>query len=58
MPSLLYADDLVLYGEYEEDLNAMMEQFLELRRKIDLKVNASKKKMMVLGGEEGLDCEG
>ena len=28
LPGLLYADDLVLYGELEEDLRAMMGSFV------------------------------
>ena len=41
MPGLLYADDLLLCGV--------------CRRR--LKVNAGKSKVMVLNGEEGLECE-
>ena len=47
LPALLYADDLVLCGESEEDL----------RKRRSLKVNAGKSKVKVLGGEEGLRCE-
>ena len=43
MPSLLYANDLVLCGL--------------LRCVEGLKVNADKIKVMMLGGEEGLECE-
>ena len=56
MPGLLYADDLVLYGESEEDLRAMVGHFVEVFRK-DLKVNGGKSKVMVLSGEEELECE-
>ena len=56
MPGLrLYADDLVLCGESEEDL--MVGRLADLCRRRDLKVNAGKSKVMVLGGEEGLECE-
>ena len=56
MPSLLYADDLVLCGESEEDLRTMMGRFVELCRR-GLIVNAGKSKVIVLGGEEGLECK-
>ena len=32
MPGLLYADDLVLCGELEEDLNVMERHFVEVCR--------------------------
>ena len=54
LPGLLYADDLVLRGESEEDLRAMVEVFLVCRR--SLKANEGKSKVM-LSGEEGLKCE-
>ena len=57
MPGLLYADDLVLCGELEEDLRKMVEHFVEVCRRRGLKVNAGKSKVMVLGWEEGLECE-
>ena len=44
-PGLLYADDLALCGELEEDLSAMVGRFFEVCRRRGLKVNA--------GGEEG-----
>ena len=34
-----------------------MERFAEVCRRRGLKVNANKNKKMVLGGEEGLECE-
>ena len=34
-----------------------MKSFVEVCRKRGLKVNASKNKVMMLGGEEGLECE-
>ena len=55
MPGLLYADDLVLCGESEEDLRSMVECFVEVCRK-GLIFIAGKIKVMVLGGEEGLGC--
>ena len=56
MPGLFNADDLVLCGESEEDLKAMVGHFVEVCRR-SLKVNAGKSKVNVLGGEEGLECE-
>ena len=55
LPRLSYADDLVLYGESEEDLRIMVGCFVEVGR--GLKVNAVKSKVMVLGGEKELECE-
>ena len=58
MPSLLYADDLVLYGESEENLRAMVGRFADgVCRRRRLKGNAGKSKVMVLNGEEGLKCK-
>ena len=57
LPGLLYADDLVLCGESEDALRAMMGRFIEVCRKRGLKVNADKNKVMVLNGDEGLECE-
>ena len=42
LPGLLYVDDLVLCGEWEEDLRAMMGRFVEVCRRRRLKVNAGK----------------
>ena len=42
LPGLLYADDLILCGELEEDLRAMVGHFVEVCRKRGLKVNAGK----------------
>ena len=53
----MYADDLVLCGESEEDLRAMVERFVEECKRRGLKFNAGKSKVMVLGGEEGLECD-
>ena len=49
MYGLLYADDLVLCGESEESLRAMMRRFVEIRRRRGLIINVGKSKMMVLG---------
>ena len=57
LPGLLYVDDLVLCGESEEDLRAMVGQFAEVCKKRGLKVNATKSKVMVLNRLEGLECE-
>ena len=57
MPDLLYTDDLVWYGESEEDLRARVGCFAEVCRRGDLKVNVGKRKVMVLGREKGLKCE-
>ena len=57
MPGLLYADDLVLCGESEGDLKVMVGRLVEVCRRRGLNVNAGKSKVMVLGGEEGLECE-
>ena len=47
MTDLLYADDLVLCGESEEDLKAIVGRFIEVCRKIGLKVSVGKKKVIV-----------
>ena len=57
MTGLLYADDLVLCSESEEDLWAMLGRFTEVYRSKGLKINTGKSKVMVLNGEEGLECE-
>ena len=57
LPGHLFADDLVLCVESEEDLSAMAGRFIELCRRRGLKVNAGKSKVNVLGGEDGLECE-
>ena len=51
----MYADDLVLCGESEEDLRAMVGRFVEVCKRRGLKVNACKIKVMILNGEEGLE---
>ena len=47
----LYVDNLVLCGETEENLRAMVGCYIELCSR-SLKVSAGKSKVMVLGGEE------
>ena len=54
---LLYADDLVLCGQSEEDLRPIVGRFVEVCRRRGLKVDAGKRKVIVLSGEERLDCE-
>ena len=54
---LLYADDLVLCSDLEEDLRAIVGRFIEVCRRRGLKVNEGKRKVMLIGGEEGLECE-
>ena len=57
MPDLLYADDLVLCGESEEDLRVMVGWFADVCRRRGMNVNAAKSKVMVLNGEDLLECE-
>ena len=56
LPGLLCADDLVLCGESKKYLGTIVGRFIEVFR-IGLKVNAGKSKVMLLSGEEGLECE-
>ena len=53
----LVADDLVMCGESEENLRAVVGRFVEVCKRRGLKVNAGKSKVMVLGGEEKLKRE-
>ena len=55
MLGFLYADNLVLCGESEEDLRAIEGRF-EVCRSRGLKDNAGKSKVIVVNGEEGLEC--
>ena len=57
MPGLLYADDLILCGESDEDLRVMVRRFYEMCRRRDLTVNAGKSKVIVLGEEVGFECK-
>ena len=54
MPGLLYADDLVLCGELEEDMKVMVGHYVQVCRR-GLKVNADMTKVMVLGGGGGIE---
>ena len=57
MLGLLYANDLVLCDESEEDLRTMVLPFVEMCWRKGLKVNEGKSKVMVLNGEGGLECK-
>ena len=57
LPGLLYADDLVLCGESEEDMWIIVGCFIKVWSRRGLKVSAGKRKVMLLGGEEGLEHE-
>ena len=57
MPDLLYADDLAISGELEEDLRAIGGHFIEMCRRRGLKVMEGKSKVMLLGGEKRLEYE-
>ena len=57
LPGLLYAYDLVLCGESEEELMVMLGRFAEVCRRRGLRVNAGKSQVSVLFEEEGLECE-
>ena len=56
LPDLLYADDLVLYSESEQNLRVMMGRFGDVCRRRGLKTNLGKSNVMVVGGEERLEC--
>ena len=49
-PGILHTDYLVLCGESEEDLRAMMGRFTEVCKRRGLKVSADKSKVRVLNG--------
>ena len=53
----MYGDDLVLRDMSEEELRAMVGDFVDMRRRGDMKVNADKSNVIVLNGEEGLECK-
>ena len=53
LSGFLYTNNLVLCGESEEDLRAIVGRFVEVCRRRELKVNAGRSKVMLLGGEEG-----
>ena len=52
LPGVLYADNSVLCDELKEDLRAILERFVEVCRRRDMKVNASKSNVMVLSGDD------
>ena len=56
LDDVLYVDLLVLVGKLEQDLKLMVECFVEICKRC-LKVNVDKSEMIVLDGEEGLECE-
>ena len=56
-PGFLCTDDLILCGESEEGLRAMVGRFVEVCRRRELKFNAGKRKIIVLNGEERMECE-
>ena len=57
LTNLLYGDNLVLCRKSEEDLKVRVGRFVDVCRRRGLKVNADKSKVVVLDGEEGLECE-
>ena len=57
LPLHCATDDLVLCGESEEDLRMMVGWFAEVCRRRGLKINTGKSRVIVLNGEEGLECE-
>ena len=57
LPGFLYARNLVLCIEFEEDLREMVEWFDDVCRRRGLKVNVCKSKLIVMNGKEGLKCE-
>ena len=48
---------MVLYGESEEGLKAMVGQFVLICKRKGLIVNAGKSRVMVLNGKERLESE-
>ena len=57
LTSLFYAEGLVLCIESQENPGGMVGRFVEVCRRRGLKPNAGKGKVIVLGVEEGLECE-
>ena len=51
LPGLLCADDMILCDKSEEDLRVMVCFFVEVCKRRDLRVNAIKSNVMVLGGK-------
>src|SRR5678815_5371946 len=56
VPYLLYADDLVLCGESEENLRGLVKRFGRVCKWRGLKVNVDKSKVMVVS-EDSPRCE-
>ena len=57
LPIFLYAYNLALCGESEEDLRVMVGRFAEVSTRRGLMINAGKSKVMILSGEERLEFE-
>ena len=57
LSGLLCGDDLVSWVKSEEDLRPMVRCFVEVCRRRGLKVHSGKSKVMLLNGEEELECE-
>ena len=53
----VHVNMIVCVCELEEDLLMMEGSFVEVCKRKGLKVNGDKRKVRVLGGEEGLECE-
>ena len=53
----MYAEDLVLCGDSEEDLRTIVGRFIKVYMRRGLKVNVGKSKVILIGREEGLECE-
>ena len=51
LPGFLYAEDLVLCGESEEELRAIVGRFIEVITRSGLKINVSKSKVKFLVGK-------
>src|SRR5678816_4399669 len=56
VPYLLYADDLVLCSESEESLRGLVERFGRVCKRMSLKVNVGKSKVMVVS-DDSPQCE-
>ena len=54
---ILYIVDMVLCGESDEDLWVIVGRIVQVCRRRGLKVNAGQRKVMVLNGELGLECQ-
>ena len=57
LPGLWNAGDLVLCGESGENLRVMVGRYGGVCRRRGLNVKAGKSKVMVMNGEEVLECE-